>query len=595
MHLKNILPLLVGSILMSGLARANQNLVDTLPKVDTFNKPSEISLTIQKAHEQEAEVKKMLATVIKPSAFGIKGVKSLPFKDVSGVFTPYVNKEITLGKLVELTQQVTALYREKGYPLSFCYVPNQDYNAPHLLIVVVEGFIEHINIEGNPGGAETKMREIGERLLAEKPLTQDTMERYVSMMSQLPGLNVQADLQLPKKADGGTDLTLKVKRRPVDAYGRLELVDTFTRVNLTAKEVALTPLAEQVTFSTLLSKSDEEYFGGTYTQMLGTDGLTVSFDASSYDGDQAGTFGPGVGRKVSSNRFGVNVSYPFLLTLSKLFSGNAGFYSSKFTDYTSQNIISKPASGVKVSSFSSTSDFETDVRAFSWGMSYSERLASQVRAANIVMTKGIDGLGSSKKFDQSFIYGGRACQTLRTYVHDDDSPCVNSISMNNPYDIDFFKLNAIVNQKDFYWGGLLGTSLIVSGQYSGDRLPITERIIYGGYNFARAYRPGKIAGDSGIGASFEVNSLVPYNLSLPLYNIKGFQPYVLFESAWAHSKDNINQGDDHLLSGSLGLRVLNADSQALSVDFSVSQGIKGSDSRNFFDNLNFGVNFGVPN
>ncbi len=571
---------LIGFMLMSGQTWADQNLVDTLPKVDTSNKQSAISLTIDKAREQDLELKKMLETVIRPSAFGIKGVKSLPFDQVSAFFTPFVQKAITIGKLVEITQQVTALYREKGYPLSFCYLPKQDFTSQHLLIVVIEGFIEHINIEGNPGGAETKMRAIGERLLAEKPLTQKTMERYVSMMSQLPGLRVEADLQLPNKADGGTDLTLNVKRRPLDGYGRAEVVDTFTRVNLTAKTTALTPLAEQVTFSSLLSKNDEEYFAGTYTQMLGTDGLTVKFDGSSYAGDQVAAFGPGVGRKISSNRFGVDISYPFQLTLNKLLSGNVSFYSSKFTDNTNQNVIDF-RSGQPIPS-TLTAEMETDVRAFSWGVAYSERLAARSRAANLVMTKGIDGLGASKKSEQLvFNLRNNSQSELPTQP--------------NPYEIDFFKLNAIINQKDYFWGGLLGTSVTVAGQYSADRLPITERIIYGGYNFARAYRPGIIAGDSGIGASFEVNSLIPLNYSLPLYSIKGFQPYILFENVWAYGKDDINGGNNDLVSGSIGLRVLNADSEALNVDFSLSQGIKGGGSRNFFDNINFGLNFGIPN
>ncbi|WP_374088850.1 ShlB/FhaC/HecB family hemolysin secretion/activation protein [Methylomicrobium lacus] len=581
MKAKHITAQLVGCVLMTSQAWANQNLVDTLPKVDSFNKKSEISLTIEKAREQDQELKKMLETVIKPSGFGIKGVKSIPFDQVSAYFTPYVQKEITVGKLVEITQQVTALYREKGYPLSFCYLPKQDFTASNLLIVVIEGFIEHINIEGNPGGAESKMRDIGEHLLAEKPLTQKTMERYVSLLSQLPGLRVQADLQLPQKADGGTDLTLNVKRRPIDAYGRAEVVDGFSRINFTAKTTALTPLAEQITFSSLLSKNDEEFYAGTYTQPIGTDGLLVKFDGSSYVGDQVAAFGPGVGRNISSNRFGVDISYPFYLTLNKLLNGNVSFYSSKFTDSTSRTYDF----GTKNAQYIEQWEMETDVRAFSWGVAYSERIATQSRAVNLVMTKGIDGLGSSKKYEYS--------QQLT-------KPAISSTTkLNNPYDIDFFKLNAIFNQKDYFFYGLLGTSFTVGGQYSGDMLPITERIIYGGYSFGRAYRPGKIAGDSGVGASFEVNSLIPLNYSLPLYNIKGFQPYILFESAWAEGKDQngnkLNVEGNHIMSGSLGVRVLNADSEALNVDFSLSQGIKGGTSRNFFDNINFGVNFGLPN
>ncbi|MEH6562146.1 MAG: ShlB/FhaC/HecB family hemolysin secretion/activation protein, partial [Marinobacter sp.] len=57
------------------------------------------------------------------------------------------------------------------------------------------------------------------------------------------------------------------------------------------------------------------------------------------------------------------------------------------------------------------------------------------------------------------------------------------------------------------WHGLpadFSLKLDISGQYSGDNLPYSQRFSVGGSRFAQAYEPGEFSGDSGIGSKLEL-------------------------------------------------------------------------------------------
>ena len=98
---------------------------------------------------------------ITPSRFDIEGVDALAFDEVAGRFAALVGRPTTVHELVRLAQEVTSLYKERGYPLSFTYVPDQGFAGGVVRIVAVEGYIASVRIEGEAGAAMPKLREIG--------------------------------------------------------------------------------------------------------------------------------------------------------------------------------------------------------------------------------------------------------------------------------------------------------------------------------------------------------------------------------------------------------------------------------------------------
>jgi hemolysin activation/secretion protein len=546
--------------ILSNSVIANENPVDTLPQpvMPEVTPQPEIRIEEGEALKSE-ELRKRLEKQITPRRFAIRGVKTIDFSEVRDIFIPYANKAITVGKLVELSKSVTRLYQQRGYPLSFCYIPAQSFDKDIIQVVVVEGYVKDITISGNPGNTEAKIREIAGHMLQERPLTKATMERYSTTLSTLPGIKVRASLPLPKNPDGATNLVLDIKRKPIDLIGRVELIDPFTRGIVTLKSSGQTSLAEEVTFSTLVSKDDEEYYALTYAQPIGSEGMIMRLDGSTYDGTPTTNLGSDIKRQVSSDRAGIAFTYPFLLEKNRRFTGNVGFTATSFEDE-----IRNRLNGRMV-----TTSF--DVRTFSMGGTYFAQSSTQSNVVRLNLSKGADALGAQISIKANF----------------------PTVLQNNPAKLDFSKALFNFEQKNSLKQGW-GTAVSMTAQYSPDDLPLTEHVLFGGFQYGRAFSPGTLSGDKGWGVGLELNRTVPSSLKMLTYQLSRIQPYFLAEYARAYNKDNIEPLRTRIGSATLGLRLISNDPERARIDLSLSKAVEGGDGRNFFKNLGFGINFGIP-
>ncbi|KIX33947.1 hypothetical protein SZ28_31470, partial [Burkholderia pseudomallei] len=123
--------------------------------------------TVQVA-PQEVQVQALLARHLTPSSFQVEGVKSIPFEEISQRFTPLVGKDITIGQLIETANGVTKLYQERGYALSFAFVPAQTFEGGVVRVTVVEGYVANLKITGRPGAMEPKVRAIAAHIMADR-------------------------------------------------------------------------------------------------------------------------------------------------------------------------------------------------------------------------------------------------------------------------------------------------------------------------------------------------------------------------------------------------------------------------------------------
>lgn len=543
-----------------GTACGNENPVDTLPSTEPpAAKTPETQLSIEPSEQsQSLQVTRVLNTVITPQGYGISGVKAIPFREVGEIFAPYANKSITIGDLIKLSKKATDLYQKKGYPLSFVYIPVQDFKARMIRVVAVEGHVSAIKIEGNPGGSEAKIREIAGHLLNEKPLTLATMERYTTMLGLLPGLKISASLPLPKRADGSTELLLNVRRKPIDAIGRLEQIDPVTRGIVTVKSTGNTPFAEELAFSTLISKQNEDFYALAYSQPVGMEGMILRVEASSYDGRPVTNLGPNIERQVTSLKLSTSLSYPFILKRNQTLIGTASLTANNFDD----EIRNKQTGNRLVST--------SDVRTVAVGVTYARRSSQVLQRLQLTMSRGLESLGASKRIETNFPANGLV----------------------SPIDLNFSKFVVNFVQRNYLEAGW-GTTFSIQGQYSPDYLPVTERVLFGGFQYGRAFRPGRIVGDSGWGLGFEINRTIPFNFKIPFFDVNRLQPYVLFEAARIY--ENVRtDAEDEIRSGTVGLRLITDTPDRSNIDLSVSKSVSGGNGRDFFEDVGFGLNFGLP-
>ena len=139
------------------------NPLDALPQVNAPQQAPAVTVDVQ---PPAPHIQELLARHLTPQKIEVEGVRAIPFDEVAQRFTPLVGKDVTIGELMETANGVTALYKERGYALSFAFVPAQTFENGVVRITVVEGHVADIKIKGNPGTAEKRIRAIADRIRA---------------------------------------------------------------------------------------------------------------------------------------------------------------------------------------------------------------------------------------------------------------------------------------------------------------------------------------------------------------------------------------------------------------------------------------------
>ncbi|WP_118179040.1 ShlB/FhaC/HecB family hemolysin secretion/activation protein [Paraburkholderia phosphatilytica] len=506
------------------------NPLDSLPQINAPQKGPNVTVQVQ---QQAPQLQALLARHLTPSKIQVEGVKTLPFDQVAARFTPLVGKDITIGQLIDTANGVTKLYQERGYALSFAFVPAQDFADGVVRVTVVEGYVADVKVTGRPGATEDKIRGIAAHITADRPLRRATFERYINVLGLLPGVKVNATVEPPKNTDGATTLTLAVDRKPFNVSTGIDFNHPGVQGLLTATENGLTSLGEQLSVSALLPKGrdNQTYLAVDGALPIGTNGLTAKLDASHYRGNPVDN--PGlpsyVQRTVINDKLGGSLAYPLLLSNTQSLMGTVTAYASHDEDRYRNQIT-----GAQIG-------LQSQVRVLQLQADYASVQTGQVRKLSVNVAKAFDILGASKSGDSN----------------------VPGVVTVNPASIDFVRTGATFTQTND-WPHGFGTALSLTGQYSPDSLPTSEQISFGAQRFALGYQPGETSGDSGWGASFEVNRA----FGLGFTYLKSITPYVAVDTARVYLHAG-TPAPSKLASVALGFRI--TDAKYYSLDLSVAK------------------------
>ncbi|QRX83036.1 ShlB/FhaC/HecB family hemolysin secretion/activation protein [Glaciimonas sp. PAMC28666] len=553
MKLAHIIQVVVGGVsLLSALytpsASADSrsplqgNPIDTLPLPEAAPR-APMTINVQPQAIDPALVK-LLNSHLVPSRFQISGVKTLPFDQIAAQFAPFANHDTTVAELLTAANKVTQMYREQGYPLSFAFIPAQNFENNIVVVTIVEGYVKNVKVEGNPGNGENRLKAIAEQLKEGRPLRQDTFERVAGILSLQPGVQVVANVPPPTTTDGGTDMILTVKRKPVTAGIGADYRQPGIRGLLTATENGLTPLGEQITVSTLQPGGSlhEKFYAINYVQPIGTDGVLAKVNWSDYRSEPESQsldslqFQPRYQTKTV--HVGAAVSYPIFLDNTHNLTATGGIYAAENSETFTRSVPTTPMS-VQLSSQVRVLSAEG---AWTTASPSTDKFA-QIRQIGVGLYKGIDGLGASRQ--------------------------------NSNVDLSFTRITVQASQSNQLPGGF-GVAFAGSAQYSNNILPTSEQIGFGGKLFGLAYPVGELAGDKGWGVSAEINRL----FAVDMVYLKSVQPYILID----HSRVYANSGPlTHDTLGSIAIGARFAGGRIYSFDLSLAKPVAdkpfGSDSR----------------
>jgi hemolysin activation/secretion protein len=474
-----------------------------------------------------------LEQLLQPSRFDIEGVNAIAFADVAKLFLSMARQSVTVEQLVAVAAEATKLYRAQGFPLSFVYVPAQNFADGVVRVVAVEGFIASVRIDGDAGAAEAKLREIAQGLMRERPLNMATFERVSQLLTRLPGVTLIAEAALPATTNGATALVLKVRRQPYNLSLGLDLRQPTPRTVLSGFLNDPFISGGQLSASALLENLNREnLYSLGYSQLVGNDGLLIKGNYTEYRGYPDEQFG----QNQPISRYNVNrhavlsASYPLRLSARSSLNLEAGGYAVNNTD----------AYRIRQNGVTLTDD--TRVRALFTQLAWADSSDTRGRSANILLAQGFNAAGAL------------ASQTS-------NSP---GVAGQNSAELAFTRIAFDASQRDRY-SNAWGTAVTFGAQYSPNVLAASERISFGGARFGRAYAPGTAAGDSGWGAALELNRQFKVDAGVWLQQL---EPYLLFEVAQVMTQ--VGQPLPRRLgSAALGLRL--TDRKHYSLDLAIAK------------------------
>ncbi|WP_052282775.1 ShlB/FhaC/HecB family hemolysin secretion/activation protein [Kluyvera genomosp. 1] len=504
---------------LSGVALLNMARADTLPALIDPNNPAKAEhnstpqappATAPSLTVSVPQNKLTPDTLIKVDHIQFIGGTVYPLKELLQPFAPYAHKQVPLKTITGIVNDITLRYRADGYPLSYAWLPDNNFAGGTIKIVLVEGYVAHSDIKSNNPNIAERLKRLAAKIMAEKPLTQATFDRYTQLMTRTPGTTVDANAQLPQNIYGAAAMQA-VSNQP-HIWDISSTLDTRRNQNLAFVNGSLSNLTsygDQLGVATLIpldSSTRKSYLGLNYQQFLSDEGLMMQLKGSFYRDDPRDysrllNFTNGYldsRQETTQYNGGATFSYPIILTGKQQLSVNGGMdYTDRRNDNNIRVIVNDETLG--------TVTQKTHVRypALEFGMSGFQAFERASINGKLTLRQGVN---AGSLADAAPIQGNDLSFTL-------------------------WKSNI-----DAAWmvtdTWRLSTSM--EGDWSDNDLPEPERVSFGAQRFGRGYQDGEASGDYGYGGQVELRYLHQRKESTWVATV---QPYILADTAqtWFNS------------------------------------------------------------
>ena len=368
---------------------------------------------------------------------------------------PFVGTRLTLKTIQGIAAAVQAIYAKSDAALYTVLVPSQGFADGTMQVRVIEGHIGKVVIDDEHGRLRTSLvRKYAQNLTHERPLRRATLERYLSLIRDIPGLTVEAAF-LPSAAPDAVTLGLKLKEKrtnlvfSADNRGTALLGDFQYQAQLTAN--GLLQQGDQ-TVLTAASAGDFDryrYVSASHSTPLDADGTRLALNAGYLRTRPSHSVVSGDARLA-----GVQLSRPLVRGYKRNLYATLGIDGVDSDNAAFGNLIAREHS-----------------RAARGALSWSVVGTNDVASASLTVSRGLDALGAS--------------------------------NAGNFVDLTFTKANGRVTY-DRALGKTFVLHLKAAGQYSQDRMPSVETFTLGGDEFGRAFDYSTLLGDKGVAGSAEL-------------------------------------------------------------------------------------------
>ncbi|MGH7152946.1 MAG: POTRA domain-containing protein, partial [Acetobacteraceae bacterium] len=244
----------------------------------------------------------------------VEGVTAYPPAEILSLAQGLVGPSVALPKIEAAREAILQRYRADGYILS-AVSANIDA-AGNLRFVVTEGRIASVKLAGNIGPAGTQVLRFLNRLTEKRPIDSVTLERYLLLAQDVPGITLHAILQPSAEEPGAVNLIAEVSRQPVSGLATVDnRASPFTGPIESVAVIDLnsfTEFGEKTELSLYHAFPNSETFGqASVESFVGSSGLKVRVYGGYGPTNPTGVFSQ-IGYYGINTVFGGVVSYPVI-------------------------------------------------------------------------------------------------------------------------------------------------------------------------------------------------------------------------------------------------------------------------------------------
>jgi hemolysin activation/secretion protein len=417
----------------------------------------------------------------------LKGNVRYNEKTLAQFYQNNLNQKISVAQLQNIIQQITNYYRNNGYILSQAILPPQRIHNGIVEILIVEGFINHVQILGRSKGAKELLQSYGDVIAATRPLDLKILERNLRLANEISGLQTQAIFEPAKKTVGASDLNLISQMNNIngylsyDNYGTRYIGPNQITGSITANSIFRSGDNTRFVTSTTPHPQQLKFYDLFYETPFAS-GARINF------GTNRSTTHPGFVLKSlkiqgnASTYYG-NLSYALLRSRSANLTIDGGFnYVDSKVASDSQPLYSDH---VRKISLGGTYDFADRWSGYNTWVMHVEQGLNIFGASNDPTSTLTSRFGADSKFTKVLAQSSR--------------------------------LQALYGPLSIYFN--------LTGQYVFRPVLATDQFSFGGSQLGRGYDSSEIIGDRGIAGTLEFRLMKQLNYAY----LQAMQPYIFYD------------------------------------------------------------------
>ena len=470
-------PVVIPSVAAPGRAEQNLQIENARPDVGG---QSVITMPDEAGHNKALKE----GATFKLNSVSVENGTVFSNGELEDEYKEFIGQNIGLATLNTIASRITAHYRNAGYILSRAIVPPQRINNGAVKIQVVEGFISQVVFKGAPVTSKL-LNDYADKIRAQKPLNASTLEHYLLLIEDLPGMKALAVLLPSESTPGASDVVITLTEKTVD--GSVAVDNRGSRYigpyqgSVTVNANNILGYYERTQFHGVATANPgEETFGQiVHEEQLDSDGTKLALSAG-HTHTNPGYKLKAFDIKGVDTSYSAEVSHPFIRSRQTNLYGNAQF-DIRNTDTESLGIALN-GDRLRVARVGASYDFVDSTLA--------------INKAEAQISKGFGWL-------------------------DDTSPFLRSVTNGHT---SFYKATGQASRLQPI-SGPFGLLVSTTGQLSSDTLLSAEQFGIGGANFGSAYDPSEITGDSGMAGRAELQFSTPSELEL----IPSYQFYYFYD------------------------------------------------------------------